>query len=118
METKENGAGQRRWHRHDEAYKRRAVELTERGDRTVRQVARELGVSDDMLYRWRGEFGVTARRWKVPLPTGARSVPELERENEELRQKLADMEQREIILKKSLGILSPAPGSGMPKSKR
>ena len=100
----------------DETYKRQAVELSERGDRTVGEIARELGISADMLYRWRMEQGVTQRRIG-PLPPGPRSMSELERENRELRAKLADMEVRESILKKSLGILSPAPGSGMPKWK-
>jgi transposase len=115
MEANKTVTGRRRF---DEAYKRRAIELTERGDRTIRQIAQELGVSEDLLYRWRVEFGVSMRRLTVPGPTQPRSVPELERENRELRQRLAEMEQREMILKKSLGILSPAPGSGMPKSKR
>jgi hypothetical protein len=61
---------------------------------------------------WRGaRHGVTA-------PSTPRSVTELERENRELRAKLADMEVRERVLKKSLGILSEAPGSSMPKWKR
>jgi transposase-like protein len=102
----------------DDAFKRRAVELSERADRTIRQVAGELGVSPDMLYRWRIELGVAARRLRVAVPAGPRSVPELERENRELRAQLAEMQERESILKKSLGILSPAPGSGMPKWKR
>ena len=80
-------------------------------------MARELGLTDDTLYRWRCEYGVASRHG-VAAPVGPRSVTELERENRELRAKLADMETREIILKKSLGILSEAPGSGMPKWKR
>src|SRR5436190_3507248 len=94
----------------------RSVELSERGERTVGDIAQELGISADMLYRWRIEYGVTTRR-TTPPPPGPRSVTELERENRELRTKLADMEVRETILKKSLGILSSAPGSGMPKWK-
>ena len=116
-DSKENRAGPMVRRKFDEAYKRQAVELSERGDRTVGEIARELGISADMLYRWRCEYGVTTRRIALP-PPGPRSVSELERENRELRTKLADMEVRETILKKSLGILSPAPGSGMPKSKR
>jgi transposase-like protein len=116
-DPKENrpAAGPRR--RYDDAFKRRAVELSERGDRGIGEVARELGLSEHALYRWRVEYGVTARR-EVAAPAGPRSVTELERENRDLRAKLADMETREIILKKSLGILSAAPGSGMPKWKR
>ena len=103
--------------RYDEAFKRRAVELSERGDRVIGEVARELGLTADTLYRWRQDFGVAARQ-AVDVPCAPRSVTELERENRELRAKLADMEARETILKKSLGILSEAPGSGMPKWKR
>jgi transposase len=103
--------------RYDDQFKRRAVELTERGDRTVREVARELGMGEDLLYAWRREHGVAIRRG-VTMPTQPRSVSEIERENRELRAKLSDMEAREIILKKSLGILSETPGSGMPKWKR
>lgn len=113
-EAKEPNAGAQPRRKYDEAYKRRAVELTERGDRTIQTVARELGLKPDALYRWRTEQGVTSRP-VIPLPGRPRSIPELEHENRELRQKLADMEQREIILKKSLGILSPAPGRGMPR---
>ena len=103
--------------RYDEAFKRRAVELSERGDRVIGEVARELGLTADTLYRWRQNFGVAVRQ-AVEVPSGPRSVTEIERENRELRAKLADMEARETILKKSLGILSEAPGSGMPKWKR
>ena len=116
-EPKDNHANARLRRKFDDTYKRHAVELSECGDRTVGEIARELGISADMLYRWRVEYGVTTRRI-APPPPGPRSVSELERENRELRAKLADMEVRESILKKSLGILSPAPGSGMPKWKR
>jgi transposase-like protein len=116
-EPKENRAAAKPRRQYEDAYKRRAVELSERGDRAIGEVARELGLSEDALYRWRREYGVSARQG-VAAPPGPRSVTELERENRELRAKLADMETREIILKKSLGILSEAPGSGMPKWKR
>jgi transposase len=104
--------------RYDDTYKRRAVELSEKGDRAISEVARELGLTDDTLYRWRSEYGVAARQGVAAPPGPPRSVTDLERENRDLRARLADMETREIILKKSLGILSEAPGSGMPKWKR
>lgn len=116
-EPRENRAAAKPRRKYDDAFKRRAVELSERGDRTIGEVARELGLSADALYRWRGEYGVAARQG-VAMSPGSRSVTDLERENRELRAKLADMETREIILKKSLGILSETPGSGMPKWKR
>ena len=115
-EPKENRARPNPRRKFDEAYKRKAVELTQHGERTVGEIAYELGISAGLLYHWRCKLGVTTRKL-VPLPPGPRSVSELERENRELRTKLADMEVRETILKKSLGILSSAPGSGMPKWK-
>ena len=115
MKNNEAAAKPRR--RYDGEFKRRAVELSERGDRTVREVARELGMGEDLLYAWRREHGVASRRG-VFMPTQPRSVMEIERENRDLRAKLSEMEAREIILKKSLGILSETPGRGMPKWKR
>lgn len=114
---KENRAAAKLRRRYDEVFKRRAVELSERGDRTIGEVSRELGLGVDLLYRWRREYGVAGRQ-EVGERSGPRSVTELERENRDLRAKLADMETREIILKKSLGILSETSGSGMPKWKR
>ena len=116
-EPKPTSAGAKPRRRYDDAFKRRAVELSEHGDRVIGEVARELGLTADILYRWRQEYGVAIRQ-AVDIPSTPRSVTELERENRELRAKLTDMEARETILKKSLGILSEAPGSGMPKWKR
>jgi transposase-like protein len=116
-ESKEEHAGRKPPRRYDDEYKRRAVELSQRGNRTIGEVARELGIPGDALYRWRVEYGVTARKGAPPAPAGPRSVTDLERENRDLRAKLADMQEREIILKKSLGILSDAPGRSMPKWK-
>ena len=116
-EPRQTSAGTKPRRRYDDAFKRRAIELSERGDRAIGEVAHELGLTADTLYRWRQEYGVAVRH-AVDVPSTPRSVTELERENRELRAKLTDMEAREIILKKSLGILSEAPGSGMPKWKR
>jgi len=98
----------------DETYKRHAVELTLQGTRSVRAIAKELGVTDSMLYEW--------RRLYAPRPGAEVGAPaSLEAANEEiarLRGELLRMRERETVLKKSLGILSETPGSGMPGSKR
>ena len=98
---------------YDEDYKRRAVELTLQGKRTVRQVANELGVTESLLYDWRHRF--------APRPgadTGApRTLEEATAEITRLRAELGRMHERENVLKKSLGILSEAPGSGLPRSR-
>ena len=108
------GSGGKPRRHHDENFKRHAVELTLRGDRTVTQVAGELGVAESMLYEWRRKY--------APRPGVKTGAPQtLEQASEEiarLRSEVVRLQEREIILKKSLGILSETPESGMPKSKR
>jgi len=100
----------------DETYKRNAVQLTLRAERTVRQIAEELGISESLLYGWRRRY--------APAPAGASSVRgELTPEQKDeiiarLTSENARLREREIILKKSLGILSETPESGMPRSRR
>jgi transposase len=108
---KKAGPGQQRRH-YDENYKRHAVDLTLRGDRTIAQVAQELGVNETMLYDWRRKF--------VPRPgppSAPASLEEATKEIARLRGEVVRLQEREIILKKSLGILSETPESGMPGSK-
>jgi len=98
--------------RYDEAFKRNAVDLLLRGDRTLASIARELGVSVGMLHRWRQNCA--GRPGKVV--TGPKTLDEATQEIGRLRAELARMQEREVVLKKSLGILSETPGSGMPRS--
>lgn len=108
-----NGIKPRR--RFDETYKRHAVELTLRGERTVKAVAEELGISPDRLYLWRGLY--------APKPSGLaqakpdRTIEQVEEDNRRLRAEVLRLREREIVLKKSLGILSETPESGMPRSR-
>jgi transposase-like protein len=109
-----NGSGAAPRRKFDETYRRHAVELTLHGDRTVKLVAKELGLPAWQLYEWRklyapqpGESG--------PAP---QTLAEAEKEIGRLRAELIRMREREIVLKKSVGILSETPESGMPRLKR
>ncbi len=108
----ESGATPRR--RYDETYKRHAVELTLHGDRTVKTVAKDLGLPAWQLYEWRKLY---APRPGEGGPT-PQNLEEAEQEIRRLRAEVVRMREREIVLKKSLGILSETPESGMPRSKR
>lgn len=112
--TERNGPGVRPRHYYDESYKRHAVALTLQEGRTVKEVAAELGIGAWALYDWRRLYapavGVAA-----PAP---RTLSEAEAEIERLRAENARLRERELILKKSLGILSETPRSGMPESPR
>jgi transposase len=112
-EGKVKGGYQPRRH-YDEQFKRHAVDLTLQGTRSVRQVADELGVNQSMLYDWRREYAA-----RPGASTGSpQNLEEATREIERLRAELVCMQERENVLKKSLGILSETPGSGMPRFKR
>jgi transposase-like protein len=112
--TDQNGSGATPRRKFDENYKRHAVELTLHGDRTVKTVAKDLGLPAWQLYDWRKLYG--------PRPGGGGPVPqtleEAVKENAQLRSELVRMREREDALKKSLGILSETPERGMPRLRR
>ena len=109
-----NGSGATPRRKFDETYKRHAVELTLHGDRSVKTIAKELGIPAWALYEWRKLY--------APRPGDSGPVPqtlaEAEKEIGRLRAELIRMREREIVLKKSVGILSETPESGMPRLKR
>jgi len=112
--TNQNGSGATPRRKYDETFKRHAVDLTLHGDRTVKTVAKELGIADWALYEWRKLYG--------PLPGDSAVAPQTleqaEKEIGRLRAEVMRMRERESVLKKSLGILSETPESGMPRSRR
>jgi transposase len=97
----------------DETFKHHAVDLTlKRGERTICSIAEELGISEWTLYRWRQQY---APRLGGGAPA-TNSPEEKDREIARLRAEIVRMQEREIVLKKSLGILSETPGRGLPRS--
>jgi transposase len=101
---------------HDETFKRHAVELTLSATRTVKVVAQELGIPQSVLYRWRKLYAPQASGGKGT--DGVRTLEQAEAENRQLRAEVVRMREREVVLKKSLGILSETPESGMPRLKQ
>ncbi len=113
-QTDRKGSGATPRRKFDETYRRHAVELTLHGDRTVKAVAKELGLPVWQLYEWRKLY---APRPGDGGPTPA-TLEEAVQENERLRAEVIRLRERESVLKKSLGILSETPESGMPRSRR
>ncbi len=96
-------------------YKQEGLSLWRASGRGAAKVAAELGIRPPLLYRW-------AHTERVPDKPGAggkprRSLEELEAENKLLRAENAKLLEQREVLKKSLGILSEVPPSGMPGSK-
>ena len=115
-ETDRNGPGAKPRRVFDDTYKRHAVELTLSPGRTIKAIAKELGMAPGALYSWRKQFA--SRIGLNGIADHPRNFEESEEENRRLRAEVIRLREREIVLKKSLGILSETPESGMPKLKR
>lgn len=99
MEPTDNKALKRR---HDEAFKKAAVELLVNGGKPLKQIAQELGVSIWNLRDWK-------KRYLPVEPKPARSLEQAEAENRILREELQRVKNQRDILKKTLGIISAPP---------
>jgi transposase len=83
--------------RFDEGFKAEAARLSYESGRSVAQVARNLGISERNLWRWRRV--VSARG-------GGGSVVEDSDELKRLRRQLAEVTEERDVLKKALSVLS------------
>ena len=97
--------------RYDEEFKRNCVDLLVTGGRTLKPLARELGVSAATLREWRdrhlGKLEAEDKR-----PPGGASPREMADEIRRLHKELDRVVRQREILKKALGILSdPSPAS-------
>jgi len=79
--------------RYDDEFKRNAVDLTIHG-KSVRQVADDLGVSENALHLWRKKY----------LNEEGPQRENLKQEIERLRQENIELRQEREILKKSVAI--------------
>jgi transposase len=87
-------------------FKVEAVELVLRGDRTAVEVARNLGIRVELLYRWKNEY--LSHRAEAFPGTGHLADPEEERVRK-LERELASVTEERDILKKALAIFSRTP---------
>ena len=105
--------------KYDEGFKRQAVALVADQGRKVSEVARDLGISEFLLYEWRRQFRPKgALPGQTSAPGKGRSAEELECENTQLRRELEYVRQQRDILKKTLGILCEPPSNATSGSKR
>jgi len=78
--------------KYDQEFKRNAVKLSHASPKSIRQVALDLGISEDRLYTWRRKY--TADGDKTRYTT-------LEEENKSLRLQLAEARIEADMLKKA-----------------
>ncbi len=83
-------------------FKEEAVRLATRGDKSMAQVARDLGISYNVLQNWKRHLLDDPNS---AFPGNGKRKP-VEEENYLLRKQLADVEEERDILKKALAIFS------------
>ena len=83
-------------------FKLEAVRLSEDPDRTAAEVARALGITPSILYRWRQAF----RSEGPEAFPGHGKLPESEEEVRQLQRELERVTEERDILKKAIAIFS------------
>lgn len=77
-------------------HKLREAEILVSQGRTVKDAAKQIGVTEQTYYRWRNAYGGMA-------PSQARRLKALERENDRLKKLVADLSVDKSILEEALG---------------
>ena len=95
--------GKRR--KYDREFKVEAVKLVTGGGRAVAEVARNLGIHENLLYKWKEKYTEDIAH---AFPGKGRLKP-AEEEQRRMKRELADVTQERDILKKALAIFSKEP---------
>ena len=78
--------------KYDEEFKKRAVRMSYSSERTVTEVADSLGITTNMIYRWRHKY----------TPDGEKTqLAQQQDEMSEMRSRIAELEEENYILKKA-----------------
>ena len=93
-------------------FKREAVRLLERGDKPVAQLAAELGIARNRLYKWRDALQVHGDH--AFAGSGRRSPQQ--QEMAQLRRELARVKEENLILKKATAYFASTSTRGTPGS--
>lgn len=80
-------------------FKLEAVRLLERGERPAAELARELGINRNQLYKWREQLA--ARGEPAVFPGSGRRTRDKDAEIARLKQELKRVEEERDILKKA-----------------
>ncbi len=91
---------------HSREFKLEAVRLVTDGGRSKTEVARNLGIHVNLLYKWTNQFLLEGKK-SFPGVGNPRTYDE---ENQRLKRALADIQEERDILKKALAIFSKRPG--------
>ena len=88
--------------RYTDEFKREVLAMAASGEKSISQLARDLGINANLIYRWRQRYQVDKETAQL-RPSYER---ELEAENRRLRRELAVARQERDVLKKAIQIFS------------
>jgi len=94
--------------KYDQDFKRNAVLLCAEPGRKVAEVADNLGIGKDLLYRWRREYHHSNGKPAFP-GNGVEALTEEQKRIRELEKELRETQMERDILKKAMAIFSRAP---------
>ena len=97
--------------KYDEAFQKSAAEMVLLEGKTLRQVARDLGISPWTLKNWKDKRLQQMSEMKGNGET--QSAKELYEENRQLQKELEYVKRQREILKKAMSILGEEPTGGM-----
>lgn len=89
--------------RYTAEFKQEAVKLILIDGTSVKEVSKQLGVREGLLYSWRQKH---LDELEANTPEGAQSPKALAKENDQLRKELAKAKRMNEILKKTVGYFS------------
>jgi transposase len=95
----------KRRRRYDREFKEGAVRLVIEGGQTVAGTAKDLGITENMLGRWKKEY---LEDREQAFPGKGHMKPE-DAEFQQLRRRVVELEEEREILKKALAIFSKHP---------
>ena len=96
---------ERNYRKYSQEFKRDALELLRRGDKSAGQIERELGITPGLLVKWRARYQIVAREGE-PVQIGPSDMEAAKAEIRRLQRALANAEEEREILKKVLNIFS------------
>jgi len=89
--------------KYDDEFKKTAVQLSYASPKSVREVAEDLGIHENLLYRWRKYYTKTGDKTQVAT---------LEEEVKQLRLENAKLKMREEMLRKATAYFANLNGNG------
>jgi transposase len=88
--------------RYTDEFKQEVLAMAANGEKSIPQLARDLGINDNLIYRWRQRYRVDEATDQLH-PSHERA---LEAENRRLRRELEIARQERDVLKKAIQIFS------------